>query len=135
VIADVGDDERNINKPQITADYRRLRVGMKGDHRDEQTYVVIGAAMGVHREPGPGFLEAVYQEAPAIELALRGIPFERERLLPVRYQGRLLASIYRADFVCYGEIIVETKALDAFAGIHVAQTINYLRNLRTKEPA
>ena len=100
---------------------------MKADHRDEQTYAIIGAAMEVHRELGPGFLEAVYQDALAIELELRNIPFERERLLPIRYKGRLLPSVYRADFVCYGEVIVETKALDAFAGIHEAQTINYLK--------
>ena len=72
-------------------------------------------------------LEAVYQDALAIELELRGIPFERERLLPVHYKGRLLPSVYRADFVCYGQVIVETKALDALAGIHEAQTINYLK--------
>ena len=100
---------------------------MTSDHRDEQTYAIIGAAMEVHRELGPGFLEAVYQDALAVELELRSIPFERERLLPVHYKGRLLPSFYRADFICFGEIIVETKALDALAGIHEAQTINYLK--------
>jgi GxxExxY protein len=100
---------------------------VKADHRDEQTYAIIGAAMEVHRELGAGFLEAVYQDALAIELESRGIPFERERILPVHYKERLLPSVYRADFVCYGEIIVETKALDALAGIHEAQTINYLK--------
>ena len=97
------------------------------DHRDEQTYAIIGAAMEVHRELGPGFLEAVYQDALAVELELRGITFERERLLQVHYKERLLPSFYRADFICFGDIIVETKALDMLAGIHEAQTINYLK--------
>jgi GxxExxY protein len=100
---------------------------LKPEHRDEQTYAIIGAAMDVHRELGPGFLEAVYQDALAIELGLCGIPFERERLLPVHYKGRLLPSFYRTDFICFGDVIVETKALDALAGIHDAQTINYLK--------
>lgn len=103
---------------------------MHADHRDEETYAIIGAAMEVHRELGPGFLEAVYQDALALELTLRGMPFERERILPVRYKGRLMPSVYRADFICFGEVIVETKAVDALAGIHEAQTINYLKATR-----
>jgi len=100
---------------------------MNPDHRDSQTYAIIGAAMEVHRELGPGFLEAVYQESLAIEMELRGIPFGRESLLPVRYKGRLLAPTYRADFICYGDIIVETKTVETLAGIHVAQAINYMK--------
>ena len=100
---------------------------MKTDHRDEQTYDIIGAAMEVHRELGSGFLEAVYQDALVIELKLRGIQFERERLLPVHYKGSLLPSFYRADFVCFGEVVVEIKSLAALLGIHEAQTINYLK--------
>ena len=106
--------------PQIAQINADGEGGVNADHRDEQTYAIIGAAMEVHRELGPGFLEAVYQDALAIEFESRGIPFERERILPVRYKERLLPSVYRADFVCYGEIIVETKALDALAGIHEA---------------
>ncbi len=60
-------------------------------------------------------------------MKLREIPFERERLLPVRYKGCLLAPTYRADFICYDDIIVETKAVETIAGIHVAQAINYLK--------
>ncbi len=97
------------------------------DHRDEQTYAIIGAAMDVHRELGPGFLDAVYKDALAIELALLGIAFERERLLTVHYKGHLLPSFYLADFICFGEVIVEIKALVALVGIHEAQTINYLK--------
>ena len=100
---------------------------MTVDHRDEQTYAIIGVAMEVHRELGPGFLEAVYQDAMAVELTLRGIPFKRECLLQVHYKERLLPSFYRSDFICFDEVIVEIKALDALIGIHEAQTINYLK--------
>ena len=61
---------------------------------DPETYAVIGAAMEVHRELRTGFLEAVYQDALAVELASRQIPFEREKLLEVRYKGGILPSCY-----------------------------------------
>ena len=97
------------------------------EKRDPQTYAIIGAAMEVHRELGPGFLEAVYQDALAIEMAARDIPFVREVDVPVRYKNRVLPSCYRADFICFGEVIVELKALDSLAGTHEAQVINYLK--------
>ena len=65
-----------------------------------ESYKIIGAAMEVHRQLGNGFLEAVYQEALAIELKLRDIPFVREQKLDVKYKGQLLSTFYVADFVC-----------------------------------
>ena len=96
-------------------------------NRDPQTFAVIGAAMEVHRQLGHGFLEAVYQEALAIELTAREIPFQREVILPVRYKGQLLQCGYRADFICYGELIIELKAINQLTGVDDAQVINELK--------
>lgn len=100
---------------------------MNADRRDPETYAIIGAAMEVHRQLGPGFLEAVYQEALEVELEVRGIPFRKEVRLPIRYKGRQLETIYRADFICFEAIIVETKAQDALTGVDEAQALNYLK--------
>ncbi len=95
--------------------------------RDPQTYAIIGAALEVHRVLGCGFLEAVYQEALAREFILRGIPFKREAELPIDYKGEPLNAKYKADFICYDDIIVELKALDNISGKEKAQVINYLK--------
>ncbi|MFZ5912162.1 MAG: GxxExxY protein [Chloroflexota bacterium] len=97
------------------------------EERDPQTYAIIGAAMEIHNQLGHGFLEAVYHNAAVIEFPLRHIPFEKEVTLPIRYKGILLPTHYRADFVCFGEIIVEFKALSRLSSVEESQLLNYLK--------
>ena len=95
--------------------------------RDPRTYKIIGAAMEVHCQLGCGFLEAVYQEAFALELKNRAIPFTRELTFPVLYKGCCLSNRYRPDFICFGGVIVEVKALSRLSSIEESQLINYLK--------
>ena len=97
------------------------------EERDPQTYAIIGAAMEIHGTLGHGFLEAVYQEAAVIEFPLRQIPFEREVQFEIHYKGTLLNTRYRADFVCFGNIIVEFKAQSQLTSADEAQLLNYLK--------
>jgi len=87
---------------------------------------VIGAAIEVHRHLGAGFLESVYEEALVIELALRGIPFERQKPVPVSYKERNVGE-GRVDLLVGSELLVELKAVEALAAIHKAQVISYLK--------
>jgi GxxExxY protein len=93
----------------------------------EEVFKIVGAAIEVHRELGPGFLEAVYQEALEIELVARSIPFESQKRLQISYKGRALQKEYVADILAYDKIIVELKALDHLSGSEEAQIINYLK--------
>ena len=95
--------------------------------RDPQTYAIIGAAMEVHRELGHGFLELVYQTALSLEFQTRGISYEAEVSLPVKYKSKLLTCSYRADFVCFENIVIEIKATAKLTGADDAQLINELK--------
>jgi GxxExxY protein len=91
------------------------------------TREIIGAAIEVHRQLGPGLLESSYRECLCRELVLRGIPFEREKPLPLEYKGMHFGCGYRLDLLVAGHIVVEIKAIEALAPIHDAQLITYLR--------
>jgi len=95
--------------------------------RDRETFAIIGAAMEVHRQLGHGFLELVYQTALAPEFQDRGIPYAAEGALPIKYKGKLLTCTYRADFICFKNVIVETKAIAQLTGADDAQLINQLK--------
>ena len=92
----------------------------------EESYKVVGAAYKVYNALGHGFLEAVYQEALEIEFQRQGIPYEREKELKIQYEGVELKQTYKADFVCFGKIIVELKAVSALDDAHRSQVYNYL---------
>jgi len=93
----------------------------------ELTHRLIGAAITVHRELGPGLLEAVYEECLCFEISLAGIPFERQKTIPVIYRGNKLDCGYRADIVVLDRVILEIKAIAAVAPIHDAVMLTYLR--------
>lgn len=93
----------------------------------EEVYKIIGAAMMAHREMGCGFAEPVYQECMEVELADRQVPAEAQKEMKITYKGRLLKKAYIADFVAFGKIIVELKALDKLTSREESQVINYLK--------
>ena len=96
-------------------------------NRDPETYAIIGAAMEVHKELGGGFLEAVYQDALAVELQKRGIVFAREHRIPVLYKGIQLGTPYQADFLCFNSVIVELKAIKGLTEREESQIMHYLK--------
>ena len=99
---------------------------------EEDTYLIIGAAIAVHQELGNGFLEAVYQEALEKEFQIRKIPYKHEVPLTIYYKNEPLNKIYLADFICFEKIIIELKALPAITSDHQAQILNYLKASRLK---
>ncbi|MBI2953788.1 MAG: GxxExxY protein [Chloroflexi bacterium] len=93
----------------------------------EECYAIQGAVFEVYREMGCGSLEAVYQECLCRELQRRGIPFVSQVELSLFYKGEKLTQTYKPDFVCYGNIIVELKAVKETGAEHRAQVFNYLK--------
>jgi GxxExxY protein len=98
---------------------------------DQLAHRVIGAAIEVHRQLGPGFLESVYEQAMCIELELRGIAFAKQPEVTIDYKGRAVGQ-GRLDLLIADCLVVELKAVETLAPIHSAQVISYLRTSRRK---
>lgn len=94
---------------------------------NELSRQIIGAAIEVHRELGPGLLESAYEACLCHELALRGTPFERQVPLPVLYKGVKIDCAYRLDILVAELVVIEIKAVESLASIHDAQLLTYLR--------
>ena len=99
---------------------------------EEETYAIRGAVFEVYKEMGCGFLEAVYQECLEKELHRRSISFVAQQKLQLRYKGEALQQIYKPDFICYDQIILELKAAKEITPEHKAQVINYLKATNLK---
>jgi GxxExxY protein len=94
---------------------------------EKLSHDIIGAAIEVHRHLGPGLLESVYEECLCRELALAGLPFERQKPFPISYKGVKLDGAYRLDLLVGGLVIVELKAVERLETIHEAQLLSYLK--------
>ncbi len=97
------------------------------DKKDPFSYDIIGAAMEVHRELGPGFLEAVYQEAMEIELRERKMPFLSQPQIKLYYKQFPMEKFYKPDFICFDTHVVEIKAETGMTPVDEAQIINVLK--------
>jgi GxxExxY protein len=97
---------------------------------DRLSYDIVGAAIEVHRQLGPGLLESAYEACICREFVLRGIRFERQVALPLRYRGMAVECGYRLDLIVAGLVIVEVKSVTKVPPIHRAQVLTYLKLLR-----
>jgi GxxExxY protein len=94
---------------------------------NEVSKLVIGAAIEVHRELGPGLLESTYEDCLAYELDLRDISYERQKKVPVVYKGKTVADGLKVDLLVCGLVIVELKSVEKLTDVHDAQTLTYLK--------
>ncbi len=94
---------------------------------NQLTEQIIGAAIEVHREIGPGLLESAYQRALSHEFTLRGIAFEEQKLCPIKYKDLIIEDAYRLDFLVNGLVVVELKTVDCLTDVHEAQVLTYLK--------
>ena len=95
--------------------------------KDPVTHEIIGAAIEVHRELGPGILESAYEECLCFELAQRGVSVRRQTPLPIRYKGHEIEFGFRPDLIVENQVIVELKSVEKLIKVHDAQLLTYLR--------
>ena len=98
----------------------------EGLHR-ELTESIIGAAITLHRELGPGLLESVYEKCLAFELADRGLSVSTQKEIPVRYKNLTFDCSFRADLIVENKVLLELKSIDQLTAIHTSQVITYLK--------
>ena len=98
----------------------------------EESYQIIGACMEVHKKLGAGFLESVYSEALEVEFSNANIPYAREKKLYVIYDDLPLKKYFKADFVCFNNIIIELKATKYLIDVDFKQTINNVKATKFK---
>jgi GxxExxY protein len=108
----------------LTTESQRHR---ESEERDPRTSPIIGAAIEVHRQLGPGLLESAYEECLCHELHLRGMTFERQVDLPVSYKGLRLDCGYKMDLVVEKQVVLELKCVEKLLPVHEAQLLTYLK--------
>lgn len=101
-----------------------------GNTSDSLTGMVVGAAIEVHRELGPGYVESTYEDTLAVEFTLRGIPHQRQHVIHLDYKGHVVGEA-RLDFLVDSVLVVELKAVELLLSIHTAQVISYLKATHT----
>ena len=101
-------------------------------NENDLSKLVIGAAIDVHRELGPGLLESTYEDCLAYELKLRAIPFERQKPVDITYKDLRINNGFKVDLFVSELVVVELKSVERLAEVHDAQVLTYLRFTNTK---
>ena len=96
-------------------------------NENEIAHKIIGSALEVHKALGPGLLESAYQECLAYKLIQAGLQVEKERAMPLVFEGVKLDCGYRIDILVERKVVIEVKSVDALNDIHLAQTLTYLK--------
>jgi GxxExxY protein len=117
-----------MDRNATTETLRKWEITEQRNMKNEMlTERIIGAAIEVHRELGPGLLESVYEECLCNELSLMALKFERQKELPIVYKGTRVGGYYRIDLLVENAVILELKSVEALLRVHEAQVLTYMR--------